>query len=99
MLVATTVGFAQPAKPRDQARHGDATSRLRGGEAAGAARRTSSRAGRWNIGVKCDVPPFGYIDVRGNNAGFDVEVAKWFSRYAFGKRHERELPLRAHRGA
>jgi len=31
------------------------------------------------------VPPFGYIDVRGKNAGFDVEVARWFARYAFGK--------------
>jgi polar amino acid transport system substrate-binding protein len=40
---------------------------------------------RWNIGVKCDVPPFGYIDVRGNNAGFDVEVGRWFARYAFGR--------------
>jgi polar amino acid transport system substrate-binding protein len=41
--------------------------------------------GRWVIGVKCDAPPFGYIDVRGKNAGFDVEIAKWFSRYAFGR--------------
>ena len=40
---------------------------------------------RWNIGVKCDSPPFGYIDVTGKNAGFDVEIAKWFSRFAFGK--------------
>jgi polar amino acid transport system substrate-binding protein len=40
---------------------------------------------RWNIGVKCDAPPFGYIDVRGRKAGFDVEIARWFSRYAFGK--------------
>jgi polar amino acid transport system substrate-binding protein len=40
---------------------------------------------RWIIGVKCDAPPFGYIDVRGNNQGFDIEVAKWFARYAFGK--------------
>jgi polar amino acid transport system substrate-binding protein len=40
---------------------------------------------RWNIGVKCDAPPFGYIDVRGNNAGFDVEIARWFSRFAFGR--------------
>jgi polar amino acid transport system substrate-binding protein len=40
---------------------------------------------RWIIGVKCDAPPFGYIDVRGNNAGFDVEIARWFSRFAFGK--------------
>ncbi len=36
------------------------------------------------IGVKCDTPPFGYIDVRGKNAGVDVEIAKQFARYAFG---------------
>ena len=41
--------------------------------------------GRWNIGIKCDSPPFGYIDVQGHNAGFDVEIAKWFSRFAFGR--------------
>jgi polar amino acid transport system substrate-binding protein len=40
---------------------------------------------RWIIGVKCDVPPFGYIDVKGKNAGFDVEIGRWFSRYAFGR--------------
>jgi len=40
---------------------------------------------RWNIGVKCDSPPFGYIDVTGKHAGFDIEIAKWFSRFAFGK--------------
>ena len=40
---------------------------------------------RFIIGVKCDAPPFGYINVQGNNAGFDVEIAKWFSRYAFGR--------------
>jgi polar amino acid transport system substrate-binding protein len=41
--------------------------------------------GRWNIAIKCDSPPFGYIDVRGRHAGFDVEIARWFSRFAFGK--------------
>ncbi len=40
---------------------------------------------RWNIGVKCDSPPFGYIDVTGKHAGFDIEIAKWFSRFAFGR--------------
>jgi polar amino acid transport system substrate-binding protein len=39
---------------------------------------------KWNIGVKCDVPPFGFIDVRARHAGFDVEIARWFARYAFG---------------
>ena len=41
--------------------------------------------GRFNIAIKCDSPPFGYIDVRGKNAGFDIEIARWFSRFAFGK--------------
>ncbi len=40
---------------------------------------------RWLVGVKCDAPPFGFIDVRGRNAGFDVEIARWFARYAFGR--------------
>jgi polar amino acid transport system substrate-binding protein len=41
--------------------------------------------GRLNVGIKCDSPPFGYIDVRGRNAGFEVEMARQFSRFAFGK--------------
>ena len=40
---------------------------------------------RFIVGVKCDAPPFGYINVQGKNAGFDVEIAKWFSRFAFGR--------------
>jgi polar amino acid transport system substrate-binding protein len=40
--------------------------------------------GRWVIGVKCDSPPFGYINVRGDNAGFDIDIARQFARYAFG---------------
>jgi polar amino acid transport system substrate-binding protein len=40
---------------------------------------------RWNIAVKCDQPPFGYIGLRSQHAGFDVEIARWLSRYAFGK--------------
>jgi polar amino acid transport system substrate-binding protein len=40
---------------------------------------------RFIVGVKCDTPPFGYLDVRGKNAGVDVEIAKWFARFAFGR--------------
>ncbi|HKP19542.1 MAG TPA: transporter substrate-binding domain-containing protein [Gaiellaceae bacterium] len=40
---------------------------------------------RWVIGVKCDFSPFGYIDVQGNNAGYDVEVARQFAILAFGR--------------
>src|SRR5919198_4826117 len=40
----------------------------------------------WEIGVKCDSPPFGFIDVRGNNAGYDVQVAQRFAQLAFGSK-------------
>jgi polar amino acid transport system substrate-binding protein len=40
---------------------------------------------RFNIAVKCDQPPFGYIGLQSKNAGFDVEIGRWFSRFAFGK--------------
>jgi polar amino acid transport system substrate-binding protein len=40
---------------------------------------------RFIVGVKCDTPPFGYIDVRGKNAGIDIEIAKWFARFAWGR--------------
>jgi polar amino acid transport system substrate-binding protein len=46
---------------------------------------TVKSRGRWVIGVKCDFPPFGYITASGKNGGYDVEVAKAFSRLAFGK--------------
>ncbi len=42
---------------------------------------------RWAIGVKCDFPPFGFIDVQGRNGGYDVEVAQRFAELAFGKRN------------
>jgi polar amino acid transport system substrate-binding protein len=46
---------------------------------------------KWQIGIKCDFPPFGYIDVRGRNAGYDVEVARRFAQLAFGKKSKVEL--------
>jgi polar amino acid transport system substrate-binding protein len=45
------------------------------------------RRGRWIIGVKCDTPPFGYINIRGEKAGFDVDIARWFARFAFGRQN------------
>jgi polar amino acid transport system substrate-binding protein len=76
-----------------------ATAAAPSGKAGAEAKRTTARKAarlpalpaevrarkRWIIGVKCDVPPFGYINVKGQNAGFDVEIAHWFARYAFGK--------------
>ena len=43
---------------------------------------------RWVIGVKCDSPPFGYINpATGAKAGFDIEIAQWFARFAFGNKN------------
>jgi polar amino acid transport system substrate-binding protein len=39
----------------------------------------------WVIGVKCDFPPFGFIDVQGNNRGYDVAVARRFATLGFGR--------------
>jgi polar amino acid transport system substrate-binding protein len=46
---------------------------------------------RWEIGVKCDFPPFGFIDVRGNNDGYDVQVARRFAQLAFGSKKKVNL--------
>lgn len=40
--------------------------------------------GKLAIGVKCDYPPFGYIDEGGKNAGFEIELAHQMASYAFG---------------
>jgi polar amino acid transport system substrate-binding protein len=40
---------------------------------------------RWVIGIKCDFPPFGFIDVQGKNGGYDVEVARRFATLGFGR--------------
>jgi polar amino acid transport system substrate-binding protein len=41
---------------------------------------------KWLIGVKCDFSPFGFIDVRGNNEGYDVQVARRFASLAFANK-------------
>jgi polar amino acid transport system substrate-binding protein len=40
--------------------------------------------GKWQIGVKCDTPPFGWQDTSGRNRGYDVDVARQFAKWAFG---------------
>ena len=76
-VVAATVGFAKPAATTGATR-AEAT------KLPPLPAEVKSR-NRFIIGVKCDVPPFGYIDVQGKNAGFDVEIGRWFARYAFGR--------------
>jgi polar amino acid transport system substrate-binding protein len=77
-VVAATVGLAQPA----------ATTGSVSAEAAAPLPKLPADIAnrkRLIVGVKCDTPPFGYLDVRGKNAGVDVEIAKWLARYAFGR--------------
>src|SRR5262245_59863170 len=77
--IAATVGFAQTDRSA-------ATSGLAAAEAALPPLPAAiKKRNRFIAGVKCDTPPFGYLDVRGKNAGIDVEIAKWFARYAFGR--------------
>ena len=75
---------------------GPAAAREAGPEAAEQAKLPALPAnirqrGRLNIAVKCDSPPFGYIDVRGANAGFDVEIARQFAKFAFGRKQRVNL--------
>ena len=46
---------------------------------------------KWVIGVKCDFPPFGYIDYAGNHAGYDVAIARRFAQLAFGSKYKVKL--------
>src|SRR3989442_3773213 len=39
----------------------------------------------WVIGIKCDFPPFGYIDYTGNSRGYDVSIARRFPTISFGR--------------
>lgn len=46
---------------------------------------------RWQIGVKCDFPPFGYIARNNQIRGYDVDVARRFAELAFGRRNRVSL--------
>jgi len=45
----------------------------------------------WAIGVKCDFPPFGYIDYQGKHRGYDVDIARRFAQIAFGSTQKVKL--------
>ncbi len=40
--------------------------------------------GVFNVGVRCDYPPFGYVDAGGKNVGVEIDLAKALAYYAFG---------------
>jgi polar amino acid transport system substrate-binding protein len=39
--------------------------------------------GRFIIGVKCDLPPFGSVDTQGRHVGYEIQIARELSRLAF----------------
>jgi polar amino acid transport system substrate-binding protein len=45
---------------------------------------TLQRAGQLNVGVKCDAPPFAFLDADGKPAGIDVIFARYIAKNAFG---------------
>lgn len=42
--------------------------------------------GKLIVGVKCDYPPFGYVDADGKHAGFEIDVVRELAYFAFGNR-------------
>lgn len=40
-------------------------------------------AGKINVGISCDYPPFGFIDIDNKNSGYDSDVARELAKYAF----------------
>jgi len=78
-VVAATVGSARPVATTGPAKPAAKAAVLPKLPAEIASRK------RLIVGVKCDTPPFGYLDVRGKNSGIDIEIAKWLARYAFGR--------------
>jgi polar amino acid transport system substrate-binding protein len=42
------------------------------------------RRGKLIVGVKTDYPPFGFLDKKGVNKGFDIDIAKALSKELFG---------------
>lgn len=40
--------------------------------------------GKLAVGVKCDYPPFGFVDADGKNAGYGIELVHQLAAYAFG---------------
>jgi polar amino acid transport system substrate-binding protein len=85
VLAALAVAAPWSGTRRDAAEKAGAASRLPPLPAEVRQRR------RWQIGVKCDFPPFGYINRQNRIAGYDVDVARRFAELAFGRRNRVSL--------
>jgi polar amino acid transport system substrate-binding protein len=47
--------------------------------------------GKLIVGVKTDFPPFGFLDKKGSNKGFDIDIAKALSKELFGNKNAVEF--------
>src|SRR5215216_33830 len=77
---AATLGFAAPSTKAG----GTEATRLPARPKLPAVPAAVKARGKWEIGVKCDTPPFGWQDTSGRNRGYDIEVARQFAKWAFG---------------
>ncbi len=55
------------------------------GEATAGTLQDIKARGKLLAGVKTDFPPFGFVDEKGVNKGFDVDIAKAIAKELFGK--------------
>ncbi len=55
------------------------------GEAVAGTLQDVKARGKLLAGVKTDFPPFGFVDEKGVNKGFDVDIAKAIAKELFGK--------------
>ncbi len=46
--------------------------------------RKLAKAGKLVAGVRCDYPPTGYIDIKGKNVGFEIDLVRRLAEFAFG---------------
>ncbi len=49
------------------------------------------KRGKLIAGVKTEYPPLGFLDKKGNNKGFDVDIARAFAKELFGKEGSTEF--------
>lgn len=47
--------------------------------------------GKLVVGVKCDYPPFGFVDASGRNSGFEIDIVRRLAWYAFGSEDKVDL--------
>jgi polar amino acid transport system substrate-binding protein len=52
---------------------------------------TIQQRGKLVTGVKCDYPPFGFIDQDGKNAGYEIDLVKQMAIFGFGNENATQM--------